>query len=233
MAFLAPLFGGGLFAGTALAGLASLGGFGTLALRLGASLLLSAASRALMPGPSIACPHRDSPRGGCPAGYGLWPRPQGRCHCLYQRGRAKAAISASGRRAGGAPGRGDWCVYFDGEAAVDASGMALGRWAGLVTVEKRLGTDDQTAFEGLIAALPEAWTTAHRLRGCAAIHLRLQADQDAFPGGIPAISVDIEGKNDIFDPRSDTLWLFRKPGPVPCRLHGACPLWAWGCDRGQ
>jgi len=49
--------------------------------------------------------------------------------------------------------------------------------------------------------LPDKWTENHRLRGCAAIHLRLTYDQDAYPGGIPNITVDLEGKNDIWDPR--------------------------------
>jgi hypothetical protein len=211
MAFLAPLFGGGLFAGTALAGLASLGGFGTLALRLGASLLLSAASRALMPGPTLPARTVTVREAVAPRDmvYGR-ARKGGVIVYISEAGSKRqylhlVVVLAAHRVAGiGA-------VYFDGEAAVDASGVALGRWAGLVTVEKRLGDEDQTAFEGLIAALPDAWTSAHRLRGCAAIHLRLQADQDAFPGGIPAISVDITGKNNIFDPRSDTFGYSENP----------------------
>src|SRR3990167_6853532 len=211
MAFLAPLFGGGVFAGTALARLASLGGFGTLALRLGAALLLSAASRALMPGPTLPARTVTVREAVAPRDmvYGR-ARKGGVIIYISEAGPKRqylhlVVVLAAHRVAGiGA-------VYFDGEAAVDASGVALGRWAGLVTVEKRLGTDDQTGFDGLIAALPEAWTTAHRLRGCAAIHLRLQADQDAFPGGIPAISVDVQGKNDIYDPRSDTFAYSENP----------------------
>ncbi len=95
-------------------------------------------------------------------------------------------------------------IYFEGEEAIDASGVAQGRWAGKVAVEKRLGTEDQTAFAGLIAAAPEHWSDAHRLAGCAAIYLRLTYDADAFPGGIPNITVDLEGKADIFDPRTGT-----------------------------
>src|SRR5690606_8126387 len=33
---------------------------------------------------------------------------------------------------------------------------------------------------------------------------RLTYDPDAFPGGIPNITVDIEGKDDILDPRTGT-----------------------------
>ncbi|MDO7736038.1 MAG: phage tail protein, partial [Planktomarina temperata] len=93
-------------------------------------------------------------------------------------------------------------IYFEGEEAISAAGVAQGRWASKVAVEKRLGADDQTAFAGLVAAAPEHWTQAHRLAGCAAIYLRLSYDQDAFPGGIPNITVDLQGKNDILDPRT-------------------------------
>lgn len=93
-------------------------------------------------------------------------------------------------------------VYFEGEMALDAAGTAQGRWAGKLAVEKRLGRDDQSAFAGLITAAPDLWTAAHRLAGCAAIYLRLTYDPDAFPSGIPNITVDMEGKDDIFDPRT-------------------------------
>ncbi|MFD2101870.1 phage tail protein [Tabrizicola soli] len=51
--------------------------------------------------------------------------------------------------------------------------------------------------------VPAKWTAAHRLAG-AALYLRLTYDPDAFPGGIPNITVDIEGKDDVLDPRSGT-----------------------------
>lgn len=95
-------------------------------------------------------------------------------------------------------------IYFEGEMALDAAGTAQGRWAGKLAVEKRLGHDDQSAFAGLITAAPDLWTPAHRLAGCAAIYLRLTYDPDAFPSGIPNITVDMEGKDDIFDPRMGT-----------------------------
>lgn len=93
-------------------------------------------------------------------------------------------------------------VYFDGVLAVDAAGVAQGRWAGLVTIDKRLGDPNQTAFAGLIAAAGGKWTSAHRLRGVAAAYLRLEYNSDAFPGGIPNIAFDIAGKSDVLDPRT-------------------------------
>ncbi len=96
-------------------------------------------------------------------------------------------------------------VWFDGEMAMTAGGTAQGRWAGKITSEKRLGADDQTAFASLLANVPGKWTPSHRLAGCAALYLRLTYDPDAFPGGIPNITVDLEGKDDILDPRTGAL----------------------------
>src|SRR3990167_2741536 len=165
MAFLAPLFGGGLFAGTALASLASLGGFGTLALRLGASLLLSAASRALMPGPTLPARTVTVREAVAPRDmvYGR-ARKGGVIIYISEAGPKRqylhlVVVLAAHRVAGiGA-------VYFDGEAAVDASGVALGRGACRDTVEKRLGMGGQAGFDVWLAAWPDAGATAQSMGG--------------------------------------------------------------------
>ena len=94
----------------------------------------------------------------------------------------------------------------NGEVSYDTltGGQSNGRWGGKFALEKRLGADGQSAFSSLMANVPDKWTAAHRLAGCAALYLRLSYDVDAFPGGIPNITVDIEGKNDILDPRTGT-----------------------------
>lgn len=95
--------------------------------------------------------------------------------------------------------------YFDGvQVPLDGSGNATGDFAGYVRCEKRLGTSDQTAFDGLVAAAPDKWTSAHRLRGVACAYLRLEWNASKFPNGIPNITFLVEGKNDIFDPRDDS-----------------------------
>lgn len=108
-------------------------------------------------------------------------------------------------------------VYFNGERATDADGAAIGRWRGKLDVRKRLGGANQSAFklidgfiegpfgiplEDPVSEEASGWTSSHRLRGCAALYLRLRRDADAYPTGIPTISVDIEGKDDILDPRT-------------------------------
>jgi len=70
-------------------------------------------------------------------------------------------------------------------------------------INKHLGDSSQSADADLVAEVPE-WTANHRLRGCAYLYCRLAFNTDAYPNGVPNISVDITGKNDIYDPR-DTL----------------------------
>ncbi|PKP68308.1 MAG: host specificity protein J [Alphaproteobacteria bacterium HGW-Alphaproteobacteria-4] len=199
MPFLAPIVTAVAgWVGTTLAA----GGIGAMLLRLGGSLLLSYASQALMPKPK-------TPARTVTVRAPVMPRDM-----VYGRARKGGVIvflHASGAKSqfvhlvvvlAAHRVKAIGAVWFEGEMAVNAAGVAQGRWAGKVTLEKRLGGEDQTAFASLMANLPEMWTAEHRLAGCAAIYLRLAYDQDAFPGGIPNIAVDIEGKDDILDPRT-------------------------------
>lgn len=190
----------------AISGVLAAGGIGAALVRLGGTLLLSYASQALMPKPQVSLQAR-----AVTVREPVMPRDM-----VYGRARKGGVIvflHASGARdetlhlvivLATHRVRSIGAVYFEGEEAVAEDGSAQGRWADKVVVEKRLGATDQTAFDGLQAELPEMWTEDHRLRGCAAISLRLTYDQDAFPGGIPNITVDIEGKDDILDPRTGT-----------------------------
>lgn len=188
----------------AMSGVLAAGGIGAALVRLGGTLLLSYAAQALMPKPKVALQARS-----VTVREPVVPRDM-----VYGRARKGGVITflhASGAKdqylhlvivlathrvkAIGA-------VWFDGEMAVSAGGLVQGRWVGKIALEKRLGAEDQTAFASLIADLPEKWTASHRLAGCAAVYLRLTYDPDAFPGGIPNITVDLEGKDDILDPRT-------------------------------
>jgi hypothetical protein len=53
-------------------------------------------------------------------------------------------------------------------------------------------------------AVPNQWTNYCSLQNKTAVFLRLQYDAKMFPSGLPQISFHLTGKNDIFDPRTDT-----------------------------
>ncbi|MDV7272084.1 phage tail protein [Thioclava sp. A2] len=210
------------------------GGIAAALLRIGGTLLLSYAAQALMPKPQTTLANRT-----VTIREPVVPR-----DLVYGRTRKGGVIvflNASGAdnkyldlvivlathrvKSIGA-------IYFEGEMALDAAGVAQGRWAGKVAVEKRLGATDQTAFSGLMAALPDKWSENHCLRGCAAIWLRLTYDQDAYPGGIPNITVDLEGKDDIWDPRTQTTGYSENPA-LCLADYMANSTWGIGAGIGQ
>jgi hypothetical protein len=92
-------------------------------------------------------------------------------------------------------------VYFDdAELNIDGTGFAYNQKA---RIRFKLGTDDQTAFDELVAESQSGWTANHRLRGRSCVYVRLEYDQDTFPNGVPSMSFRVRGKK-VFDPRSNT-----------------------------
>lgn len=198
--------------GWAAAGLGILEGtIGYALLEIGGSLLLSAAASALMPKPDTGLNGRT-----VSARQPVAPR-----HMVYGRARKGGTMvfvnSSPGNETptdqldivivlAGHQVQKIGNIYFNGELAIpDGSMAAVGRWAGGVAgAERLLGSPNQQTFPNLNATFPSLWTANHRLRGCAAIRVVLNYNADAFPNGIPNITCDIEGKNDIYDPRTGT-----------------------------
>lgn len=89
---------------------------------------------------------------------------------------------------------------------LDGSGVVTdGDYADKVRIKKYLGTETQTADADLVSECAN-WTTAHRLRGCAYLYVRLQEDRDVFATGIPNIKAVVKGKK-LYDPRTgSTVW---------------------------
>ncbi|WP_282057590.1 phage tail protein [Lentibacter algarum] len=218
----------------AISGVLAAGGIGAALLRIGGTLLLSTAAQALMPKPQTTMQPRTvtirEPVVPRDLVYGRTCK-GGVIVFLHSSGPSNenldlVIVLATHRvKSIGA-------IYFEGEMALDADGMAQGRWAGKVFVEKKLGAANQTAFAGLKTALPDKWTENHRLRGCAAIRMRLTYDQDAFPGGIPNITVDLEGKDDIWDPRTQTAGYSENPA-LCLADYMANSTWGIGARIGQ
>jgi hypothetical protein len=96
-------------------------------------------------------------------------------------------------------------VYLDDLASDDS------RYSGLVRIEKYLGADDQAASATLIAESGGKWTSAHRLRGIAYLYVRVKWNQDVWTNGIPAIKADVEGADQVEDPRDDSVGYSSNP----------------------
>ena len=93
-------------------------------------------------------------------------------------------------------------VYFNDTLAFDAAGVATEDFAGIATIYK-VAEPRTTALPEAVAALVE-WTDSHVLNDHSYVYVQLDYDKDAYSRGMPRISCVVEGKNDIYDPRTDT-----------------------------
>jgi hypothetical protein len=66
-----------------------------------------------------------------------------------------------------------------------------------------LGSPDQAADAGLVAAFPSLWTADHRARGVAYLVAELLYDETAYATGIPTLTATVRGAR-CFDPRTGT-----------------------------
>lgn len=85
-------------------------------------------------------------------------------------------------------------VYINDVASTDS------QFSGLIQIDKKLGTDTQTASSVLTPA--PSWTSDHTLKGVAYLGLRFTWNRDVF-GSIPDVTAVVRGKK-VYDPRTDT-----------------------------
>jgi hypothetical protein len=110
-------------------------------------------------------------------------------------------ITLTGHRVSSIP-----TMYFDGVAVpLNGSGDCVsGTFNGLVHAEFNLGSRTQAAFAGLVAA-SVGWTSSYRQRGCAGVYVQLTWNQNVFPNGVPNITFDCNGRDQVYDPRTGTM----------------------------
>lgn len=105
-------------------------------------------------------------------------------------------------------------VWFDDDkidaadinGGASAGGVVSGtnKYAGVAWIYKYLGTDTQTASSILTTAYPSEWTSDHRGRGNAYVHIRLRRDKEVFDQGPPNnFRFGYQGAK-VYDPRLDT-----------------------------
>lgn len=70
-----------------------------------------------------------------------------------------------------------------------------------VYVEKYLG-NQTTACAALVNDSTDGWSSSHVGRNQAYLYLRLEYDRDLFAGGLQKVEAEVEGKRDLFDPRT-------------------------------
>jgi hypothetical protein len=197
MPFLAPIFA------SVSAWVGGLGVIGSALVKIGSSLLLSAVSKALMPKAKlqdrkVSVRAAASPRDLV---YGR-VRKGGNIVFVHTAGSASEVLHMVVVFAGHQIQEiGN--IYFNDELAIPAgTPWGTGRFGIYASCDRRNGTPGQPAFSDLASRFPDKWTASHTLSGCAAVYMVLAFNTDIYPSGIPNISADIFGKNDILDPRT-------------------------------
>lgn len=93
----------------------------------------------------------------------------------------------------------------DEQVTVSGSGLVTsGKYAGNAWLWFYRGTENQVAHPTFVAETSGKWSSAHRGRGVALIYAKFYLDDDAVQAGMPNITAEVEGKDDIYDPRTDT-----------------------------
>jgi hypothetical protein len=92
----------------------------------------------------------------------------------------------------------------DEEVTVSASGLVLsGKYANNAWLWFYRGTEDQEAHPTFVAETSGKWSAAHRGRNTALIYAKFKMSDDVVQSGMPNITAEVEGKDDILDPRTD------------------------------
>jgi hypothetical protein len=92
----------------------------------------------------------------------------------------------------------------DEQVTVDATGLVTsGTYAGNAWLWFYRGTDDQAAHPTFVAETSGKWSVNHRCRGTALFYAKFKMTNDVVQAGMPNITAEIEGKDDIVDPRTD------------------------------
>ena len=92
---------------------------------------------------------------------------------------------------------GDEVVTVNGAGMVTSGKYANNAWLWFYR-----GTDDQAAHPTFVAETSGKWTSAHRGRGTALIYAKFYLTNDIVQAGLPNITAEVEGKDDILDPRT-------------------------------
>lgn len=92
----------------------------------------------------------------------------------------------------------------DQEVTVDGNGLVTsGPYAGNAWLWFARGADDQAAHPVFVEETEGKWTANHRGRNTALIYAKFKMVDAVVQAGMPNITAEIEGKDDILDPRTE------------------------------
>ncbi|MGE0178993.1 MAG: phage tail protein [Sphingomonas sp.] len=128
-------------------------------------------------------------------------------------------FAIAGHRVGGNP---EWWLN-DETVSVDVDGLVTsGKYAGAVWLWLDPGHDDAEANATFVAECEGKWTEDHRGRGIAKIYMKAEMTDAAVAAGFCTPAPVIDGKDDIHDPRDDSIG-YTNNGPLVFYDYMALP----------
>jgi hypothetical protein len=106
-------------------------------------------------------------------------------------------------------------VWFDDEEITYNSSTGVvtdpSKFVDHAWVYPHLGSPTQTVDASLASHAGDKWTSNHRLRGVTYLYVRLKWSNDVYPNGIPNISAQLQGNNQVLDTRTAGTGFSRNP----------------------
>lgn len=105
-------------------------------------------------------------------------------------------------------------IYFNDELiTLDGSGNATGKYAGYVRIKQSLGVAGEgQPFPDLVAESGGVWSNDHLQDGHAKLYVRLTANPNLFPTGVPSAVWVVARGAKLYDPRTATTVYSNNPG---------------------
>lgn len=133
------------------------------------------------------------------------PRVVGKTHYRY------FVVAIAGHRVVGA----NRFFLNDEVATVDGNGkVTSGAYAGAAWLWFERGDENAAANATFVAECAPKWTAAHRGRGIAKLYAKFEMTDDVVSAGMPNITVEVIGKDDIRDPRTGAIGYSRNAAAV-------------------
>lgn len=103
--------------------------------------------------------------------------------------------------------------FDDEEITIDGTGKVTSpeKYVDHAWIYPHLGTETQAADASLISHAGDKWTSAHQLKGITYVYVRLRWNSNIYPNGIPNISAQLQGNNQVLDTRTSTTAFSRNP----------------------
>lgn len=97
-------------------------------------------------------------------------------------------------------------ILNDEVVSVNGAGMVTsGKYAGNAWLWFERGERDAVANATFVAECGGKWTVNHRGRAVAKVYAKFKMTDDVVQAGRPVITCEVEGSDEIYDPRTDTI----------------------------